>query len=320
MQAVILCAGKGKRLYPFTKKRSKAMLPILGKPITERVMEQMRAAGIVDFVLVCHPDDGKLQDYFTDRAEINVSIRFVHQRETLGMAHALKCAAEVVEGDFILSACDNLTSSGHIAKMMTEWKHDPDLNALLAIMPVEPQRLSQVGVVEMDGPWITRIIEKPGPSKAPSIISSLPLYVFSSKVLEYLTRIPLSERGEYEIQDAIQMLIDNRGFVKGIKTNKRLTLTHPEDLIAINRHYLASEGPVRNFAAHVGAQTELNPPIYIASGVKIGSYCMLGPNVYIGNDCRIGDRVLITNSVVLQNSILADSGHIVDQVVQANRS
>lgn len=320
MQAVILCAGKGKRLRPLTEKRSKAMLPVLGKPITERVMEEMRAAGIADFVLVCHPDDEKFQEYFTHRTEIDAAIRIVHQSASLGMAHALQCASGVVEGDFVLSSCDNLTSTSYIVKMMEDWKSDPDLNAVLAVMPVEPQRLGQVGVVEMDGPWVTRIIEKPGPSQAPSVISSLPLYVFSAKIMDYLDRIRLSKRGEYEIQDAIQMLIDNSGFVKGIMTDRRLTLTHPEDLIAINRHYLVRENPFQNFAAHVGANTQLKPPIFIGSGVDVGSDCILGPNVYIENDCRIGNRIHITNSVLLQDSLLTDGAHVVDQIVHASRS
>lgn len=296
------------------------MLPVLGKPITERVMEQMRSAGIVDFVLVCHPDDREFQDYFLQRTEIEASIRIVYQRDSLGMAHALQCAAEALQGDFILSACDNLTPTGHIAKMVAAWKNGAGLDALLAIMPVEPQRFGQVGVVEMEGAQVTRIIEKPGPGQAPSHISSLPLYVFSPDVLEYLSRVPLSERGEHEIQDAIQMLIDDSSQVKSIMTKKRLTLTFAEDLIAINRHYLASEKPFQNFAAYVGPYTELVPPIFIESGVNIGSSCMLGPNVYIENNCSIGNHVQVTDSIVLRNSILSDGAHIAGQVVDAYRS
>jgi NDP-sugar pyrophosphorylase family protein len=320
MQAVILCAGKGKRLYPVTEKRSKAMLPILGKPITERVMEQIRAAGIVDFVLVCHPGDEELQDYFGYQTEIDAAVQIVHQGDSLGTAHALQCATGVIKGDFLLSSCDNLTSAEYIARMIEDWKSSPELNALLATMPVERQRLSHVGVVELDGPWVTRIIEKPGPSQAPSLISSLPLYLFSTKVLHYLSRVQLSERGEYEIPDAIQMLVDNHGRVKAMMTNKRLTLTYPEDLIAINRYYLANESPFRNSAAHIGPHTQLDPPIFIGAGVSIGSHCILGPDVYIENDCHIGNRVHITDAVVLQNSRLADGARVVNQIVHANRS
>lgn len=294
------------------------MLPILGKPITERVMEQLRAAGIAEFLLVCHPEDEEFQDYFSYRTDINARIRIVHQRERLGMAHALSCAAELIKGDFILSACDNLTSSEYISSMIAAWKFGPDLNALLAVMPVEPQRLNQVGIVEMDGHWVTRIIEKPDLSPAPSLISSLPLYIFSANVLGYLQQVHLSHRGEYEIQNAIQMLIDNCGFVKGLTANKRLTLTCPQDLISLNRHYFVSENPIQNFAAHLGPYTKINPPIFIGNGVNIGSHCVLGPNLYVEDDCRIGDHVFISNSVVLQDSILFEGARVVDQVVHAN--
>lgn len=320
MQAVILSAGRGKRLQPLTHERSKAMLPVLGKPITERVMEQVRGAGIAEFLLVCDPEDEEFQDYFTQRTEIDAIIRIIQQREPLGMAHALSCAAEAIEGDFILSACDNLTSSEFVSSMLAAWKRDPNLNALLAIMPVDPQRTRDVGIVEMDGPLVSRIIEKPQLSQAPSLIASLPLYIFSANVLDYLRDVQISDRGEYEIQDAIQMLIDDYGCVKGIPAKKRLTLTRPQDLISLNRHYLVSENPNQNLAVHIGPHTKINPPIFISEGTEIGSHCVLGPNVYVENDCLIEDHVYVTNSVVLKNAILTKGSRVVDQLVHAKRS
>jgi dTDP-glucose pyrophosphorylase len=82
-------------------------------------------------------------------------------------------------------------------------------------MQAELERVGETGVVEMDGPWIKRIVEKPLPGQAPSGISSLPLYCFSPRILDYVPDVRLSTRGEYELQDAIQMLIDRAGRVGG---------------------------------------------------------------------------------------------------------
>lgn len=240
MQAVILAAGRGTRLKSLTRDRSKAMLPVGGKPITERVLEQLAARDVDEFILVYNPRDAEFERHFSQMPGGGRGIRLVHQTEPLGTAHALSCAAPFIAGDFILSACDNLTSRAHIENMLSTWKSDPQLNGLLSIMPVEQERRSQVGFVVMEGPWIKRIIEKPPPLEAPSDVSSLPLYIFSPRILDHLPYVQLSERGEYEIPDAIQMLIDHDGNVKGIEVDHRLTLTNPQDLIEINQRFNVS--------------------------------------------------------------------------------
>ena len=111
MQGVILAAGRGKRLRPITLKRSKAMAPVLGKPIVERVMEDLAALGVDEFVVVASPDDQELAHHFEQASELQARVRIVHQPERLGMAHALNCAAPLIRGDFILSACDNLVAT-----------------------------------------------------------------------------------------------------------------------------------------------------------------------------------------------------------------
>jgi len=243
-------------------------------------------------------------------------VRFVYQPERLGMANALLCAAPLITGDFILSACDNLISAEHVGRMMAVWQTSPRPNAVLTLMPVEPERLGSVGIVEMDGPWITRIVEKPLPDEAPSNISSLPLYCFSPDILDYLPQVPRSPRGEYELQDAIQMLIQREGRVCGVTVEQRLTLTSPADLLALNRHYLFNGDNRPQLAPYkVGPNTQLVTPLRIESGTVIGENCIIGPDVYIERDCRIGDGVTIRNAVVLRESIVPNGATIKDQVV-----
>lgn len=316
MQGVILAAGKGSRLHPITLSRSKAMLPILGKPIVERVMELLLANGVDDFILVVSPEDCDITRYFQQEAAFPAEVRFVYQTERLGMAKALQCAAPLITGDFVLSACDNLVTAADIGRLMAFWQTEPQPNALLTLMPVTRERISSTGIVALDGPWITRIVEKPTPEEAPSNISSLPLYVFSTRILAYLPEVAPSSRGEYELQDAIQMLIRREGRVGGVMVERRLTLTNAADLLALNREYLMHGDGRPQLEPHiVGPDTQLIPPLYIEQGTVIGTRCVIGPNVYIERDCHIGDGVTLRDAVVLRGASVASGETIVDQVI-----
>jgi NDP-sugar pyrophosphorylase family protein len=315
LQTIILAAGKGTRLHPITRHRSKAMLPILGMPILERILEQMAPNGIHDFILVISPEDECIRGYFQERMEKWGRIRFAYQEEHLGSAHALGCAAPLISEDFMVSACDNLTSARHIACMHEAWRSGIHQDALLSIMPADPQRISQTGIVEMEGPRVKRIIEKPRPDQAPSNISSLPLYCFSTRILDLLAEVPLSSRGEYELPSAIQMLIDQGGEVRGVYTDHRLTLTNLDDLLSINLYYLErSEEAFQVAPDEVGENTQLIPPLCVEAGSVIGRDCTIGPNVYIEPNCRIGDRVHLRDAVILRHSKVRDDSQMINQV------
>jgi glucose-1-phosphate thymidylyltransferase len=316
MQGVILAAGKGSRLHPITQQRSKAMVPILGKPLVERVMEDLYKNGIRDFVLVVSPDDREIVRHFQSESTIDADVRFVYQVQRLGMADALRQAAPLLQEDFILSACDNLTSAEYVGQMLTAWNTDPRPQAILTLMPVARDKISSTGIVALDGEWVVRIVEKPKPENAPSNVSSLPLYCFGRSILDLLPEIELSPRGEYELQDAIQMLIERQGHVRGVFVEQRLTVTDPADLLHINRLYLLNgdDRPLLT-PTTVGANTRLVTPLRIERGVVIGADCTIGPNVYIERNCEIGTGSYLRDAVVLRGVKIPAGSRIVDQVV-----
>ena len=315
MQGVILAAGKGSRLHPITTKRSKAMLPILGKPIVERVLEGIHESGVRDFILVVSREDKEIVRYFQEESQLDANIRFVIQGERLGMSNALVCAAPFVHEDFVLSACDNLVASRHMGDLIRAWQVDGPMEGLISLRCVDRSEVSKLGIVVLEGNRVMSIVEKPRPEEAPSNIASLPFYIFTPRILEYLPRVPLSARGEYELQDAIQMLIDHHE-VHGLFTEGRLTLTGPEDLLVINRHYLV-EGHDRPQLAPftVGPNTHLITPLRIEGGTIIGSDCVIGPRVYIERDCHIGNGVTIKDAVVLRDSVIEDHVLVIGEVV-----
>jgi NDP-sugar pyrophosphorylase family protein len=315
MQAVILAAGKGSRLNPITLNRSKAMVPILGKPIVERVMETLLKNGVRDFILVVSREDSEVGQYFREQSPLDINLQYVVQPERLGMANALSLAAPYIHEVFILSACDNLVPVAHVAELLAAHQAR-QANATLSLMEIDPSLVGRTGVVELHDGYIKRIVEKPSSTEAPSNIASLPLYVFSRKLLEYLPEVKPSPRGEYELQDAIQMLIDRTGNVTGVFTPERLQLTNAADLLALNRHYLTTGGDEPQLAPQtVGQHTHLITPLRIEEGTTIGPGCVIGPRVYIERNCQIGADVLIKDAVILRGTTIADGRQVVGEVV-----
>lgn len=316
MQGVILAAGKGSRLHPITLKRSKAMLPILGRPMVERVMETVYQNGVTDFVLVVSEDDRDIVRHFQEEGPPQARVRFVFQRERLGMADALRQAAPLIEGDFILSACDNLTSAEHVRELIDCYRAHPGAGAVLSVMRIPEEQLGRTGIVALSNGRVVRIVEKPPRAEAPSNIASLPLYVFSPRLLDFLPGVKLSPRGEYELQDAIQALIEHNGAVYPVFIESRLTVTGPEDLLAINRHYLMAGQDRPQLAPFtVGPNTHLITPLRIEEGTVIGRDSVIGPRVYIERDCRIGDGVGLRDAVVLRGAVIPDGTSIANEVV-----
>ncbi len=315
MHGVILAAGKGSRLHPITLRRSKAMVPILGKPIVERVMEALAQNGIRRFIMVVSREDSEVGLYFRERTSLDIELQFVVQAERLGMANALSLAAPHLDGSFILSACDNLVPPRHIAQLLAAYR-EKQATAALSLMEVDPALVSRTGVVELVDGDIRRIVEKPAPEEAPSNIASLPLYIFSGRLLEYLPQVKRSPRGEYELQDAIQMLINRDGGVTGVFTEERLQLTNAHDLLALNRHYLTTGGDKPQLAPlSVGKHTHLITPLRIEEGTTIGPGCVIGPRVYVERNCRIGADALIKDAVVLRDTVIEDGRQVVGEVV-----
>jgi len=315
VQAVILAAGRGTRLHPITLNRTKAMCPVVGKPIVERVMDTMVTNGISDFVLVISPDDPEIQSYFQQQSKIEANIQFVPQMERKGMGHALLQAAPHIHGDFILSSCDNLVADDQIAAMLAIWKREQP-NGILSTLQIEPEEIIRMGIVELDGDRIVRIVEKPTLAAAPSNIGSVPLYMFAAKMKEYLPLIPKSARGEYELQDAIQMLINKDGEVRQYQLPTRIDLTTPEDLLALNMHFLPKKQETIEIKHGIlGENTRFKQPVIVGENVSIGDDCQIGPNVYLETGVTLEDGVQLENTVVLRDRVVAAGSQFQNRVV-----
>ena len=313
MQAVILAAGKGTRLQPVTANRSKAMVPVLGRPLAERALMPFVENGVRDIVFVISADDTEITRHFTEHTKLDIDAQFVVQEERLGMAHALGLAAPLVTGRFVVSACDSLVNRSHVRQLLVA---ADGADTVLSLLDVEPELVSRSAAVALDGDLIRRIVEKPTLEEAPSHTVSLSHYVFGPPLLDLLSGVEASPRGEYEVQDAIQELIDGGGRVVGVRAEERLQVSTPEDLLNLTRHLLSSEPQPNNVrTAGIGPGTTFVEPLRVEQGVEIGEGCEVGPEVFLESGCRIGSEAVVRRSIVLRGGRVEDGAVIEDQVV-----
>ncbi len=237
MKAVILAAGKGKRLLPLTELIAKPLLPIHRRPAIEKVISQLKEAGLKDIIIVVGHLGEQVVEHLGDGSELGVALTYVRQKEQLGMAHALGEASEILEGDFLLCSSDSIFPSPHIEELMDVHRKE-QCSATLSLKHMAREEIVASSSVRLgDGGEILQIIEKPSEDEILGEVSSSPLYVFSDEVMAYLPKVRKSKRGEHEIQDAIQMLIDNKKNVRGLFCDTFLHLTDIKSMLRLNFDY-----------------------------------------------------------------------------------
>ncbi len=238
MKAVILAGGRGKRLKPITNFIAKALVPYRGKPIIHDLIQRVDSLEPEEVVIVLGWLGHQLREYLGSSTPRGVRIGYVYQGRPEGTAHALMQVIGRVEGDFLVSACDSLFPVEHLREL---WSHHVsegcDATLSLKVMPREEITSSSTVLLGRDGS-ISRIIEKPSEDEVLSSYASSPLYAFSNVVKDYLPQTRRSKRGEYEIQDAIQRMIDDGCRVQGVLSRKWIHLSDIEDFLKLNYDYL----------------------------------------------------------------------------------
>src|SRR5688500_13289714 len=209
MKAVVLAAGKGTRLYPITRHIAKPLLPLAGKPTLHYVFDRLREIDVNEVGLVVGENRREMENALGRGEEVNLEITYSMQDEPKGLAHALQCAKEFVkDDDFVMYLGDGIYGSSLVP--FAERFRETGCNNLNLVKEVEDP--SRFGVANTNGDRIVRLVEKPALPE--SNLAMQGVYFFDSSIWGVLPHLQPSARGEYEITDAIQLLIDRGGDVR----------------------------------------------------------------------------------------------------------
>ena len=306
MVGVILAAGKGARMYPFSERSPKPILPILNRPLLAHQIEVMRECGISDVHIVVGHLGYQVASAFGDGSNYGVRIQFIEQESSLGLAHAVGALESRVQLPFLLMLGDIYFHLKAPLRPLCDQVLQGRINAnLVSMYEPNPEMVRRNFVIQADEAGrVHRVIEKP--RYADSQLKGCGLYVFDPHIFDAIRRTPRTAmRDEYEITDSIQILINDGYLVHHHPIVERdLNLTKPDDLLTINLIELARSGLPRLVDESVSAP----------DGTSI-DHSVIGKGVVITHPIRISHSVILPGVTVTAtsdlDSVVMDGEHTV---------
>ena len=323
MKGLILSGGKGTRLRPLTYTGAKQLIPIANKPVLFYAIEDLVEAGIADIGIIIGDTGDQVRAAVGDGGQFGARITYIPQDAPLGIAHAVKISREFIEDDsFVLFLGDNFIRDG-IVDLVEEFRSGSINSQILLYRVPNPEAF---GVADVRDGRVVRVVEKP--KNPPSDLAIIGIYMFDRHVFDAIERIKPSARGELEITDTIQMLID-RGLavqpkiITGwwIDTGKHADLLEPNRLI-LETQNASNEGTVDEASQTYGR-------VVIQMGAVIRNSVIRGPAIigegtqivdsYVGPFTSIYHHCYVQNSEI-EHSIILEHSRVVDVPVRIEES
>ncbi|MEM3509183.1 MAG: glucose-1-phosphate thymidylyltransferase [Nitrososphaerota archaeon] len=329
MKGIILHGGAGTRLRPLTFSGPKQLIPIANKPASQYVLEDLISCEIKDIAIILGETFPELvKEHYGNGSKFGVKITYIHQGKPLGIAHAISLCKEFIgEEKFIVYLGDNLLQNGiksYLEKFIKE-----DYDAFILLKEVEDP--TKFGVAQFDEKGnLIKLIEKP--KIPPSKYALVGVYFFKPIIFDIIKDLKPSWRGEYEITDAIQIMLENKykigyDFVKGwwLDTGKKDDILYANVLILDEKAKYNIKGEIENSKIIGRVEIEEKTKI-INSEIRgpciIGKDCLIqdsfiGPYTSIGNGTKIINSS-IEHSIILENAFIKDIEKIDDSLIGKN--
>jgi len=305
MKAVVLCAGEGLRLRPFTYSEPKVMIRVANKPIVQYVVESLVKNGIRDIVMVVGYKKERIMSHFEDGSNFDANIEYITQRKQLGTAHALATAKEYLENKFVVLPGDNIIDSAAINDLLAQGKG-------ASILITESSEPSKYGVVVLSEGLAKDIIEKP--KERISNLISTGIYLLSDEIFGHIDK--LLKDGKYDLTEAVQHLASKQEVYGVFTSGVWADAIYPWDLLNINNMALTqikekTSGRIENNVVikgkvSIGDDTIIRSGSYITGPVIIGNGCDIGPNACIYPSTSIGNNVSLQAFCIIEQSIVMD--------------
>jgi glucose-1-phosphate thymidylyltransferase len=318
LKGLILSGGAGTRLRPITHTSAKQLVPVANKPVLFYGIEALVDAGVTEIGIIIAPETGEeIRAAAGDGSQFGAKVTYIVQDEPAGLAHAVLTAEDFLGASpFVMYLGDNLLRDGLRGLVSTFIDLEPE--ALILLTPVDDPQ--SYGVAELDGDRIVRLIEKP--KDPPSNLALVGVYLFSPAIFEAARKLEPSWRGEYEITEAIQSLIDEGQTVRSEVVQGWWKDTGQlADMLEANRLVLEEIDP--SVEGDIDADSRVEGRVVLAPGAQLVRSVVRGPAVigpgakvedaYIGPYTSIGDDVEVSrceveHSIILSGSVVQDLG------------
>jgi glucose-1-phosphate thymidylyltransferase len=314
MKAIILSGGKGTRLRPLTYSGAKQLVPVANKPILFYCIENIIQTGIKEVGMIISPETGQeIKDAVGDGSRWGITIQYINQDVPGGLAHAIRTARGfLADSPFVMYLGDNLIGTG-IEKFVDEFERNKP-EALILLKEVDNPKQFGVADVSKDGK-VLRLIEKP--DVPPSNLALVGIYIFSPKIHEAINIIKPSKRGELEITDAIQELINMGCSVESFILDMWWLDTGKKDDLLTANAIVLDELLKGNISGTVDSASRILGRVSVGVNSIVRDSTIRGPvvigdntvieNSFIGPHTSIGDNVRIVKSSVEHSVIMSES-------------
>jgi UDP-N-acetylglucosamine diphosphorylase/glucosamine-1-phosphate N-acetyltransferase len=329
LEAVVLAAGRGERLWPLTRTRPKPLLPLVNRPILERTLESISHAGVGKIVLVVNYKHEMIRERLGNGSALGCEIEYVKQRSPRGTADAVATARNnLARGEsFLVIYGDDYYEEEAVRDFVAK----AEKNEGVTIGTARVEDASQFGMVQSKGGLVTEIREKVSKS-GPGIVNA-GLYVMTQEVFSSIKKTPMSKRGEVELTDSLTILIRDgeRVHSEQLRDSGWLGISYPWDLLEANQRIVSRENVRLDGTIEEGVQLKASVVVEeetivkagsrIEGPVHVGKRCQIGPNAYLraysclGDDVKVGAACEVKNSIVMSGSKIPHLSYVGDSVI-----
>ena len=330
LKGIILHGGHGTRLRPLTHTGPKQLLPIANKPMSQYCIESLRDAGIIDIVVIIGGiGSNKVQEYYGNGEKYGVKLTYIYQDQPKGIAHAVGLCKDFVGNEkFVVFLGDNI-----LKRNISDYtKSFQSSDSAATVLLCEVDNPTRFGIADVKDGKIIKIMEKP--KNPPTNLAVTGIYFLTPTIFNIITRLKPSWRGELEITDALEMLLE-----EGHKITYHTVTDYwkdtgtPQDIIHANEiilknmesyfHGKKEEDTSITGNTMIGEGTIIKSGTQIVGPVIIGKNCVIGPNAYIGPNTSVGDdsnlsKCNIEDSIIMTGCIIGCNIKIKKSIISSN--
>jgi bifunctional UDP-N-acetylglucosamine pyrophosphorylase/glucosamine-1-phosphate N-acetyltransferase len=314
---------------PLTTNKPKPLLLVGGRPLLEWMLMRVREAGVKDVLIVTNYFEDQIMERFGNGLGYGINISYAKQNKMLGTANAFEVAHEWIGNEEFLGLYgDHFISEGVLKRLVAAHKEGE-----VTVSTVQMENANQFGTFDITGDLINHIVEKPSIGTEPSNYVNVGVYVFPSEVFEFIEKTPKSARGEYEITDSMQLMIDTGNILRTheIQSEDWLDIGLPWMLLEANKRAMSNlltriegtieEGVTINGPVWVKKGARIRSGVYIDGPVIIGEDSDVGPNCHLrastclGNGVHVGNACEIKNSIIMEGTKVAHLSYVGDSII-----